>query len=951
MKMNFIKINLVILSILVLCATSAYAQLYNKVLVSDVGSNNNIGQASTSRNIAVAPNGVIGVVFIGSSGLRFAKSINRGASFLPSIQLSTATSGECEINLAANGNFYIVHSNKIYISTDGGETFTSNTTAAGTVPHVTSFGDDVYINFSGNGKVYRNSNNGSGSFLNTTLFSSNAYSDIFVDNATGNVFVAADNPTVSLYKSTTSADTFFNIPFTPSRSVYYSSYVTSVGSLGSYLFASGGSMSGTTGVKIDMSTGTSSTMTFSSNSGTTSRTLAADDLGDLVDGYSVNSSKVAFRVSRNLGANFDTTQYMIDSATSHNVAINTFTQDVAVVYTGLNGQVYMNVYPNLLLPRTVVLPTITNYGIVDTFRNCIGSNSNIKNFAIKGVDLTQKLVIKAPSGFQVSLSSSSGFDSIININQIAGSVDSTIIYVRMNKIDTGFISNRIACSSVGAVTQYLTVNGFVYSLPTVTTASIPDIYSNATSFIIPYTATTGNPDLFSITTGTPNAMPGFTPITNANLPVSPILVTVPASAVQTYNFNLTVKNSNTGCISSVIGVNLNVIPAPAAAPAVITTNATLIFSTSATLGGNVSDSGTASVTERGVVYATTANPTTANTKVVIGSGLGVFSQNVTGLASSTTYHVRAYAINSVGTNYGADSVFTTLSAVAPSVLTGSVLSIGINNATLGGNVIDSGTNAVTERGVVYATTINPTTANTKVVMGSGLGSFSQNVTGLLAATTYHVRAYAINNVDTSYGADSVFTTLPAPTVANIITGIVSNISNTSASLAGNVVADGGASVTERGVVLATTINPTTANTKVSIGSGLGNFSQNVTALTPNTTYHYRAYAINSVGTSYGADSVFTTLPNPEFNRNITNAFSPDGNGTNDTWVIDNADMLDGHEINVYNIFGQVVFSQTGYNTPWDGKKDGNLVPSGEYYYQIKGDKVNIKGSLLIKTHQ
>lgn len=390
---------------------------------------------------------------------------------------------------------------------------------------------------------------------------------------------------------------------------------------------------------------------------------------------------------------------------------------------------------------------------------------------------------------------------------------------------------------------------------------------------------------------------------------------------------------------------------PTLAPSVITLKTTSIGITNATLSGNVTDSGTNIVTERGVVYATTADPTTTDTKIIIGSGLGAFSQNVTGLLPSTTYHVRAYAINSVGTSYGADSLFTTLSAIAPSVLTTSISSIGITNATLSGNVTDSGTNAVTERGVVYATTINPTTANTKVVMGSGLGNFSQNITGLLPLTTYHVRAYAINSAGISYGADSIFTTLPAPTVANVITGNVTNISNTSASLAGNVVADGGASVTERGIVLATTANPTTANTKVTIGSGLGNFSQIITALTPNTTYHYKAYAINSVGTSYGADSIFTTLPNPEFNKNITNAFSPDGNGTNDTWVIDNADLLDGHEITVYNIFGQVVYSQTGYNTPWDGKKDGDLVPSGEYYYHIKGSKINIKGALLIKTNQ
>lgn len=196
---------------------------------------------------------------------------------------------------------------------------------------------------------------------------------------------------------------------------------------------------------------------------------------------------------------------------------------------------------------------------------------------------------------------------------------------------------------------------------------------------------------------------------------------------------------------------------------VTTSSATSIATNSATLGGNVTATGGAAVTERGVVYATSANPTTTTgTKVIIGSGLGTFSQNVSGLTASTTYHVRAYAINSVGTSYGGDSTFTTSPVPpgnAPIVTTGSPSSVLTTSAILSGNVTDSGTAAVTQRGIVYSTSANPTTiSGTIVIMGSGIGSFSQNVSGLNTGTTYHVRAYAINSVGTSYGADSVFTT-------------------------------------------------------------------------------------------------------------------------------------------------------------------------------------------------
>ncbi|MFV5692098.1 DUF1566 domain-containing protein [Flavobacterium sp. LT1R49] len=96
-------------------------------------------------------------------------------------------------------------------------------------------------------------------------------------------------------------------------------------------------------------------------------------------------------------------------------------------------------------------------------------------------------------------------------------------------------------------------------------------------------------------------------------------------------------------------------------PALLATLTTTVSSTytSAILGGNITNDGGATVTERGVVYSLITNPTTSDTKVVIGSGTGAFSQAVSGLTSSTTYYVRSYAINSQGTSYGSELSFTT----------------------------------------------------------------------------------------------------------------------------------------------------------------------------------------------------------------------------------------------------------------------------------------------------
>ncbi|MCA0427934.1 MAG: hypothetical protein LCH37_10910, partial [Bacteroidetes bacterium] len=743
MRNKLLHLKIALLAFALFFFSNSKAQLlYQKVLVSDVGTSNSIGNANTSRNIAIAPNGMIGVVYVGSQGVRFAKSTNRGQSFLPSIQLSTATSGEAEINLAANGNIYIVHGNKIYISEDEGNTFTSNTFSATSVPipHVTSYGDNVYITIgSGTGaaKVFRNFNNGKDTFLSYQIPGTHVFADVFADPATGNVFVPSDNPVVSLHKSTTNADTFTNIPVTPSISVFYSSYSICNGPSGSFLFAAGGN-NASNGLKFDLNSGTNSALTYGQNNGNNDRSLASDDLGDVVDGYKSGSNFV-YRISQNFGTTFDTTRYFTDSATQHNVAINTFNQDVVTVYRGLDGQIYIDVRQGLLLPRTVVLPTITTYGTLSPFSKCGSGSSAAQSFYIKGVDLTKNLIIKAPFGIQVSGNATSGFDSTLTLIPSSGKVDSVQVFVRMAANASGSITGKLSCTSIGAVTRYIDVSGSVAFSPTIALSSISDIYSNQTTFSIPFIGTTGNPDKYSITTSTPTPMAGFVAVNDATLPSSPISVSVPASSPNTYNFLLTVKNSSTGCSSATYELNLKVNAPPFAAPIVVTGSATSITASSANLSGLVSDSGTASVTERGIVYGLTANPTTADSKVQIGTGLGNYSQIITGLTSATSYHFRAYAINSVGTSYGADSLFTTEAIPVPAI----VLTASFDPfTTCSGNASDAQQFKVSGLNLTDNITVTaPTGFEISTSMGSGYAAslILNQTSGTVAETTLYIR--------------------------------------------------------------------------------------------------------------------------------------------------------------------------------------------------------------------
>ncbi|WP_338814233.1 FG-GAP-like repeat-containing protein [Bernardetia sp. Wsw4-3y2] len=483
-------------------------------------------------------------------------------------------------------------------------------------------------------------------------------------------------------------------------------------------------------------------------------------------------------------------------------------------------------------------------------------------------------------------------------------------------------------------------------------------------------------------------------------------------------------------------------------PTVTTTAQANVTATTADLGGNVTNDGGATVTERGIVWGTSTTPTTSNNKVQIGTGTGVFNQNITGLPSATTIFVRAYAINSEGTSYGNQISFTTLAPnTAPSItlqdtdlstnsatsitfnsgnsnlisisdgegntqtvtidvtgggvfslsttsgltvsgnntasltLSGSLVNINaaLNGASfnpsssIGQHTIAINTNDGTvSSGVssivigVYPSTATSTTetfesftnndltftnaatnqnfsftSNTFRITefaGFGIGGSDKlfdnvancNSTGNLTASlliggssvfytqsfwlfpsetcvvngtngTVIVRGknngvtqftrtilsaelndqqsinegftfinmdiyagFAIDELEfqttgsISYvGIDNLeFAAFTPPTVT---TTVQANVTATTADLGGNVTNDGGATVTDRGIVWGTSTTPTTSNNKVQIGTGTGVFNQNITGLPSATTVFVRSYAINSEGTSYGNQISFTTL--------------------------------------------------------------------------------------------
>lgn len=233
-------------------------------------------------------------------------------------------------------------------------------------------------------------------------------------------------------------------------------------------------------------------------------------------------------------------------------------------------------------------------------------------------------------------------------------------------------------------------------------------------------------------------------------------------------------------------------------PSVTTSQVTNILPTSATAGGVVTDDGGHNVTERGVCWSTEHHPDLDDNHAQNGTGVGSFTVQMTGLAPSTRYYVRAYAKNSEGTSFGNEESFTTPGISVPTVSTQSVTNITRTTALGGGVVSSDGGAAVIERGICWSSSPNPAISGSHVASGVGEGSYSVQMIGLTPNTTYYVKAYAINSQGEGYGEEKTFRTenTSSPLVT---TSQVTNITQTTATGGGNVTDEGGGTVTERGI--------------------------------------------------------------------------------------------------------------------------------------------------------
>ncbi|MFZ4414144.1 MAG: FISUMP domain-containing protein [Bacteroidales bacterium] len=193
----------------------------------------------------------------------------------------------------------------------------------------------------------------------------------------------------------------------------------------------------------------------------------------------------------------------------------------------------------------------------------------------------------------------------------------------------------------------------------------------------------------------------------------------------------------------------------------------------------------------------------------------------------------------------------------PMLTTTSASSITSTSFVSGGSISYNGNYPITSCGVCWSTNQNPTINDSKTSDSNSSGTFTSNITGLTAQTTYYVRAYATNNYGTAYGTQlTVSTALPT-----ITTTAISSITTSAATSGGTVgLPIGAATVTARGICWSINQNPTITDNHTSDGTGLGVFISSITGLTGGITYYVRAYATNSAGTAYGSQMSFSPFP-------------------------------------------------------------------------------------------
>lgn len=202
------------------------------------------------------------------------------------------------------------------------------------------------------------------------------------------------------------------------------------------------------------------------------------------------------------------------------------------------------------------------------------------------------------------------------------------------------------------------------------------------------------------------------------------------------------------------------------------------------------------------------------------------------------------------------STSTSSVPAAPAELKGSLSSSSSSSTQVTLSWSDNSTN---ETGFKIERKVNGGSFSELVIVNDNVTSYIDN--GLELNTSYTYRIIAFNDAGNSlaYSNEVSITTSQSATIPVVFTTSISNITSVSIESGGDITSNGGAEVTQRGVVWGTSPNPTIdLETKTINESGIGNYLSFVDGLSLYVEYYLRAYATNSAGTAYGDEIAFVT---------------------------------------------------------------------------------------------